>query len=126
MITANRAIRTTQSELDALKNSLKLEWDASKFQRAQELAKRALEQTEQKADTLRKALKAMGDTSSFTDTQREQYEAIRRELSYVEVAAEKAGEELKSLNNLRLDQLKESISEAGRSLDSIGNKLTLG
>lgn len=124
--TANRAIRTTQSELDALKNSLKLEWDASKFQRAQELAKRALEQTEQKADTLRKALKAMGDTSSFTDTQREQYEAIRRELSYVEVAAEKAGEELKSLNNLRLDQLKESISEAGRSLDSIGNKLTVG
>ena len=88
--TANRSIRTTQSELDTLQNSLKLEWDPTKFQRAQELAQRACQQTQEKAEMLRKALASMGDASAFTDTQREQYEAIRRELSYVEVAAQKA------------------------------------
>ena len=53
---ANRSIRTTQSELDTLKNSLKLEWDATKFQRAQALAQKALSETEAKAELLRKAL----------------------------------------------------------------------
>lgn len=55
---ANRSIRTTQSELDTLKNSLKLEWDATKFQRAQALAQKALSETEAKAELLRKALAA--------------------------------------------------------------------
>lgn len=79
---ANRSIRTTQSELDTLKNSLKLEWDATKFQRAQALAQKALSETEAKAELLRKALAAMGDPASFSATQKEQYEALRRELSY--------------------------------------------
>ena len=51
---ANRSIRTTQSELDTLKNSLKLEWDATKFQRAQALAQKALSETEAKVELLRR------------------------------------------------------------------------
>lgn len=124
--TANRSIRTTQSELDTLQNSLDLKWDAAQFQRAQELAQRACRQTQEKAELLRKALEAMGDTSAFTDTQREQYEAIRRELSYVEVAAKKAEDRLEQLNNLRLDRLKQDLSEAAERLNSVGNKLTAG
>ena len=123
---ANRSIRTTQSELDTLKNSLKLEWDPSRFQRAQQLAQRAIDETRAKADVLRKALEAMGDPGSFSQTQKEQYEAIRRELSYVEVAAQKAESQLEALNNVPLDRLKQSLTDAGDRLGGLGAGLTAG
>ena len=116
--TANRSIRTTQSELDTLQNSLKLEWDPAKFQRAQELAQRACQQTQEKAEMLRKALESMGDTSAFSDTQKEQYEAIRRELSYVEVAAQKAEERLTEINRLQFSELERSLNQATKALDA--------
>lgn len=123
---ANRSIKTTQTELDTLRNSLKLEWDAGNFQRAQQLAQRALQQTEDKAEVLRKALKAMGDIDAFSDTQREQYEAIRRELSYVQVEAQKAQKRLEEVNNIKFDNLRKSLQDAGTMLDSAGNRLSAG
>ncbi len=124
---ANRSIRTTQSELDTLKNSLKLEWDATKFQRAQALAQKALSETEAKAELLRKALAAMGDPASFSATQKEQYEALRRELSYVEVSAQRAKAQLeevsKSAEQAKVDQLTSHLEDADAALDTTGAKL---
>lgn len=124
---ANRSIRTTQSELDTLKNSLKLEWDATKFQRAQALAQKALRETEAKAELLRKALAAMGDPASFSATQKEQYEALRRELSYVEVSAQRAKAQLeevsKSAEQAKVDQLTSQLEDADAALDTTGAKL---
>ena len=124
---ANRSIRTTQSELDTLKNSLKLEWDATKFQRAQALAQKALSETEAKAELLRKALAAMGDPASFSATQKEQYEALRRELSYVEVSAQRAKAQLeevsKSAEQAEVDQLTSQLEDADAALDTTGAKL---
>ena len=124
---ANRSIRTTQSELDTLKNSLKLEWDATKFQRAQALAQKALSETEAKAELLRKALAAMGDPASFSATQKEQYEAPRRELSYVEVSAQRAKAQLeevsKSAEQAKVDQLTSHLEDADAALDTTGAKL---
>lgn len=124
---ANRSIRTTQSELDTLKNSLKLEWDATKFQRAQALAQKALSETEAKAEILRKALAAMGDPTSFSATQKEQYEALRRELSYVEVSAQRAKAQLeevsKSAEQAKVDQLTSQLEDADAALDTTGAKL---
>ncbi len=124
---ANRAIRTTQSELDTLRNSLKLEWDPSKFQRAQELARRALEETERKAEVLRKGLAAMGDPGSFSETQRAQYEALRRELSYVEVAAQRAREQLKEVSRAseqsKIDLLTGELEDVSAGLETTGAKL---
>ena len=124
---ANRSIRTTQSELDTLKNSLKLEWDATKFQRAQALAQKALSETEAKAELLRKALAAMGDPASFSATQKEQYEALRRELSYVEVSAQRAKAQLeevsKSAEQAKVDQLTSQLEDADAALDTTGAKL---
>lgn len=124
---ANRSIRTTQSELDTLKNSLKLEWDATKFQRAQALAQKALSETEAKAELLRKALAAMGDPASFSTTQKEQYEALRRELSYVEVSAQRAKAQLeevsKSAEQAKVDQLTSQLEDADAALDTTGAKL---
>ena len=73
---ADRSIRTTNPRLDALKNSLKLEWDATSSARPA-LAQKALSETEAKVELLRKALAAMGDPASFSATQKEQYEALR-------------------------------------------------
>lgn len=124
---ANRSIRTTQSELDTLKNSLKLEWDATKFQRAQALAQKALSETEAKVELLRKALAAMGDPASFSATQKEQYEALRRELSYVEVSAQRAKAQLeevsKSAEQAKVDQLTSQLEDADAALDTTGAKL---
>lgn len=124
---ANRSIRTTQSELDTLKNSLKLEWDATKFQRAQALAQKALSETEAKAEILRRALAAMGDPTSFSATQKEQYEALRRELSYVEVSAQRAKAQLeevsKSAEQAKVDQLTSQLEDADAALDTTGAKL---
>lgn len=124
---ANRSIRTTQSELDTLKNSLKLEWDATKFQRAQALAQKALSETEAKAELLRKALAAMGDPASLSATQKEQYEALRRELSYVEVSAQRAKAQLeevsKSAEQAKVDQLTSQLEDADAALDTTGAKL---
>lgn len=124
---ANRSIRTTQSELDTLKNSLKLEWDATKFQRAQALAQKALSETEAKAELLRKALAAMGGPASFSATQKEQYEALRRELSYVEVSAQRAKAQLeevsKSAEQAKVDQLTSQLEDADAALDTTGAKL---
>ena len=116
-----------QSELDTLKNSLKLEWDATKFQRAQALAQKALSETEAKAELLRKALAAMGDPASFSATQKEQYEALRRELSYVEVSAQRAKAQLeevsKSAEQAKVDQLTSQLEDADAALDTTGAKL---
>lgn len=121
---ANRSIKTTQGELDTLKNSLKLEWNADNFKRAQELSQRALEQTEQKAEALRKALAALEAEGRGQGT--EQYEAIRRELSYVEVAAQKARKQLEELNNADLEKLIAAFGDAGERLNAMGGKLTAG
>lgn len=121
---ANRSIKTTQGELDSLKNNLKLEWNADNFKRAQELSQRALEQTEQKAEALRKAMAALEAEGKGKGT--EQYEAIRRELSYVEIAAQKARKQLEELNNADMEKLIAAFGDAGERLDAMGGKLTAG
>lgn len=122
---ANRSIRTTKTELATLKNSLKLEWDPGQFKRAQELAQRAMQQTEEKAEILRKGLAELDKLGDAKNT--EQYEAIRRELSYVEVAAQKARRELEEINQLEFTEaakkLDEAIETAGASVDATVAKL---
>lgn len=121
---ANRSIRSSQSELKTLQKNLELEWNPASFKRAQELAQRSLQQTRDKADILRKALAEIDSQDAGKDTER--YEAIRRELSYVEGSARKAAEELKKLNSLPLDKLKAELSSAADRLDKMGNKLSIG
>ncbi len=121
---ANKSIRTTQMELDTLQSSLKLEWNADNFKRAQELSQRVLEETRKKADALRQALAGLEKEGKGPGS--ETYEAIRRELSYVEVAAQKAQTRLEELNNTQLTRLQESISEAGSRLSRLGSGMTAG
>lgn len=121
---ANRSIKTTQTELDTLRNSLKLEWNSENFSRTQQLAQRALQQTQDKAETLKKALAELDKQGESKNV--EQYEAIRRELSYVQVEAQKAQKRLEEVNNIKLDNLRKSLQEAGTSLDSAGNRLSAG
>ena len=121
---ANRVIRTSQSELRTLQNSLKLEWNADNFKRAQELSQRALEQTRLKAEALRKAMAELKKQGTGEDT--EQYQALRRELSYVEVAAQKAQRQLEELNSTRLDKLVAQFGDARDRLNAMGGTLTRG
>jgi len=121
---ANRSIKTTKDELTVLKKALKLEWDPTNFRRSQELARRALEQTEAKAEMLRKALAELDKQGKGKNT--EQYESIQRELSYVSVAAKKARDQVKEIDDLRMASIREELQKTGKALDGMGNKLTAG
>ena len=121
---ANRVISGTQKELNVLKNNLKIEWNPATFQRAQELAQRTLAETQGKADSLRKALAELDKQGEKKDTKA--YEEIRRELSYTEVAAQKATAQLDELSRLKFDKLKNSISGVASNLNRAGNAMTVG
>lgn len=120
----NREIRSTQTELKTLQNNLQLEWNTDAFVRAQELAQRAVVQTKDKAAILRQALAQLDAQGGEKDVER--YEAIRRELSSVEVAVQRAAAQLQTLNNIRFDALKEALQAASEQLDTIGNRLSIG
>lgn len=120
----NREIRSTQTELKTLQNNLQLEWNTDAFVRAQELAQRAVVQTKDKAAMLRQALAQLDVQGEEKDVER--YEAIRRELSSVEVAVQRAAAQLQTLNNIRFDALKEALQDASEQLDTIGNRLSIG
>ncbi len=119
---ANRAIRRSSSELKVLQNSLQLEWNPDDFKRAQELAVRVVEETRKKADALRQTLAQLDQQGEGQNTER--YEAIRRELSYVEVSAQKAQKQLEALNNQQLDRIKDAVSDVADRFDKLGGSLT--
>lgn len=121
---ANRSIRSTQSELKTLQKGLELEWNADNFKRAQELSQRVIQQTASKAEMLKKALAELDKQGEGKDT--EKYEAIRRELTYVQASASKAEAQLKKLNELQFKNLTDGLNAAAVRLDSLGNKLTVG
>ena len=49
-------LKKTQSELNTLQKSLKIEFDGTKFKRAQELAQRAVQESKEKVDLLKRQL----------------------------------------------------------------------
>ena len=94
---------------DAYAHQVPLKPGAGEF-----LARRAGEETEQKAQLLRKALETLGDPSGFSQTQREQYEALRRELS--------RGGQVYYLHN-RVENIE---STAGRLRQWLGEDVAIG
>ena len=76
----NKCIGDTGREIKLLKDSLAIEWNAEKFNRAQELAQRKIEATEEKVNLLKKAMEGM-EAKGEDSTLPEAYEKLRRELT---------------------------------------------
>ena len=113
--------RSSQKELGALQKSLELEFDGEKLVRAQEAAQRAIDITAEKADVLRERLKHL-ENAGQTDTK--QYAETRAELAQTELQAQKLQQELKKLNDMKLDRLAGQVKNVGDGFTSAGQALT--
>lgn len=116
MNSADKDIKSTQTQLKNLQSSLNLKWDPKKFSQAQEQAQKALEATEQKASLLRDRLAAM-ESVGVTDKTRNEYNYLAEQLSRTELNAEQLRQQLENLDGIRLKNLTAGIDEATEKLN---------
>lgn len=112
--TMSKDISASQQELNALKKSLELDFDPTKFKRAQEVAQSVIDQTSDKVDTLRQRLQHLENTGNV-DTYH--YREIQAELAKAELAAQKAKKEIEALDKIKLDALTGKIDKIAAGLD---------
>lgn len=121
----DKSLKNTQGELKLLKTNLSDNWDASKWVRAQEIANKAVEDGAKKVELLKKRFAEM-EAEGVTEKNREAFESLRREILAAENAAEKAKDQLQSLNNIKLDAIKKQFQQVSDALTSWGAKLSVG
>lgn len=123
MTNADKDISSFQKQLKNLSDSLKIEFDETKFTQAQKLAQQALEGTEQKANLLRQRLQQM-EAVGVTDKTRNEYNYLQEQLTKTETNAQKLQQQLEQLNNLKLNNLVDNINRVGQGITSVGTALT--
>ena len=110
-------LRKTQQELNTLQRSLKLEFDADKFKKAQEVAQRAVEESNEKVKVLKETLKE-ADEQGVSRTS-EDYKNLQKELEKSELAAQRAGLKLKEINNIQYDRITKDVKAFDDALNKV-------
>ena len=108
-------VQSTQTEFNALKKSLELNFDSSQFTKAQKLAQQAIDETKEKAEILGERLKYLESINQVDTTT---YRAVRAELEKTNTEALKLENELKNLNQLKLDNLTKNIDRVANGLST--------
>lgn len=121
MSSMRKAAQSSQSELNALRKSLELEFDADKFARAQKVAQQAIDQTANNADVLRRRLAYLEDAGNV-DT--DQYRKLKAELAKTETQAQQLAKQLEKINEIKFDKLSEKITNVGNGITKAGQALT--
>lgn len=111
----SKETKAAQTELNALKKGLALEYDDGKFKRAQSLAQDVLDTTAQKADALRARLKHL-ETAGAIDT--DEYAKVRTELAKTETKAIEAKHQIEQLNKIKLDALTAKVDKVAAGFSS--------
>lgn len=119
---ADKQIKTTSKMIDALQQSLILEWDDKKFAKMQQLAQKNLEETETKAESLRKQLKYLEDTGQI-DTNA--YRELQVKLENTENQAKECAKQLKEIDNIKTKNLQKQITDLGGKVESVGKSLSV-
>jgi len=113
--------KSSQTELNALQKSLEIEFDDAKFARAQKVAQEAIDKTAEQADILRQRLQYL-EESGNADTS--QYRKIQAELAETELKGQKLQQQLEKINNIKFEQLGNSVQEVGNKISGVGQALT--
>ncbi len=113
--------RASQKELNALQQSLELEFNPSTLARAQKVAQEAMDATAVKADALKKRLQALEEQEK-TDTRF--YAEAKAELAETELQAKKLEQQLEKINNIKFEQLGNKIQGVGDKITGVGQALT--
>ena len=111
---ADKDISSTEKQLKSLQKSLNLEFNETKFSKAQKKAQTALQATEQKATLLRQRLLEM-ESVGVTDKTRDEYNYLSVELEKTELNAERLKNTLKELNNTKIDNLSKEFDKAAKA-----------
>lgn len=111
----DKEINQTQKTANELQKGLELKFNAQNFTVAQRKLQQALSETEEKAKAIRQQLKYLEDTGAV-DT--EGYEKLQTALAQAETQALKLNEQLKQLNNIKLDQISNSVKKVSDGLNS--------
>ena len=121
MKSAEKDIGSTQKQLRTLQESLKLKWDPEKFKQAQSQAQQAIDATDKKVTLLRERLKEM-EKAGVTDKTRDEYNWLTEELNKTELSAQKLRDQLKNLDDIKLNSVTAGIDKLGSSLDTAADK----
>lgn len=111
-------VRSVTTEANALKRSLKTDWNMDTFVKAQATANDAVNATEEKVKAVKKAIADIGEAD--TDKAKEQIKLLNVELIKSETAAKKAK---KSLEVIIGSEFKNNLSKANTEIDLTKRKL---
>lgn len=115
----DREINQTQKQANELQKGLELQFDDKRFVQAQKQVQAALKETQEKAEAIRKQLKYLEDTGGI-DT--EGYQRLQTELAKTETNALKLENQLKQINQIKLDQATAGIKKLSDGLETAAKK----
>ena len=121
MSAVRKEAKSSQTELNALQKSLEMEYDPSKFARAQKVAQDAIDATAERAEVLRKRLKFLEEEG---DADTSHYRQIQSELAQTELKAQQLEAQLEKINNIKFEQLGNKIQGVGDKITGVGQALT--
>ena len=117
---ADKAINDTQKKLKDVNKLLKLDpGNSDLLKQKQDALGKAIEQTGNKSKALKEALKEM-EQAGITDENREQYEALQRELVETKDKLDNLKKESKNFGSVFAQQ----VSAAGEKVKELGGKIT--
>ncbi len=118
----DKGIKTTEKEVNDLTKALAIEWDSKRFVAAQKKAQQALQETESKADVLRQRLKYLDE--SGTSKSSAEYRKLENQLTQTEAKAALMRAELQKINQMKFDQVANSVKSVGDAFTTAGQAMT--
>lgn len=117
----SKDIKDTEKQVNSLEKSLEIEFDSTRFGEAQRLAQDAIEKTEQKAKALREELKYLEETG--VDKTSQKYKDFESQLVQTEAKVVSLRDKLRSLNEVKINNLVNNINNVGNAVSSLGSAI---
>lgn len=115
----DKEINSTEKSARTLMKSLKLDFDPTVYDVAQQKLRHAMEETEQKAGNLRKKLKELQDAGKV-DT--EEYEQLQEALVKTNIKANDLKKDLEKLEEIKFASMNKGLTEASDKLKKMSEK----
>lgn len=116
----DKQINTTVKEAEILQKGLEFEFDEKRFVQSQKQFQKALSDSEEKSAAIRKQLEFL-EKSDRIDT--ESYQRLQIELAKTETNALKLKQQLKSIDDIKLENATKGIKDFGENVEKAGKKL---
>lgn len=116
----NKEINKTAKQAEAFKKELNFKYDANNFIEAQKNAQKAIEKTSEKAQALKQKIKELEQNGGQGT---KDWEYLTNELAKTNLKAQQLKRSLEDINKIKADNLKNTLTNAGNSLQKVGQAL---